>query len=210
MLNPSLQNFRVTFGENFFSSGVIEKYDDYLFHQNTPFNTMKACFHESIQSLNIPGLNISPLIIQGLNNTGNNPYADGQSFQAATTSVAYAGSDSWWNVLETTVLTVTFRNNILNWMLCYENMYKYYLRQRTVSEFTIILDMMDSAEIPIIRIIAKDCFVANMPGMEWSNAQAFNESKTFDVGFQFNDLDVQFNVPDWNKINFNLISKTKK
>ena len=59
----------------------------------------------------------------------------------------------------------------------------------------------------MIRIVASDCYIVTMPGMEWSNAQAFNESKTIDVGFQFNDLDVQFNVPDWDKIDFNLIKK---
>lgn len=207
MLNPSLNNFQIEFSEEFFPEEITQKYDDYLFHMNSPFKYMKSNFIESIQQLNIPGLNISALIVQGLDNTGidpRNPRFNPVGFPHTTTNRAYEGNEPWYNLIESTVATISLRNNILNWMYCYEIFYNRYRREHRVDQFQLRLIMMDSAEIPMIKFVMSDCFISTLPGLEFAFNQSFNESKTFDIGIQFNQLDVEFNVPKFKKLSIGL------
>lgn len=210
MINPSLSNFQIEFGEEFFPEEITKKYDEYLFHLNSPFKYLKSNFMESIQQLNIPGLNIQALIIQGLDNTGvdpRNPALNPVGFPHATQNRAYEGNEPWWNTLETTTFTVSLRNNIINWMYCYEMFYNRYRREHRVDQFQVRLIMLDSAEVPMIKFVMSDCFLSTLPGMEFAFNQSFNESKTFDVGIQFNRLDVDFYIPEFKKLSINLKSK---
>jgi hypothetical protein len=210
MINPSLNNFQIEFSEDFFPEELTKKYDEYLFHLNSPFKYLKNTFMESVQQLNIPGLNIQTLIIQGLDNTGvdpRNPALNPIGFPHTTQNRAYEGNEPWWNTLETTTFTVSLRNNILNWMYCYELFYNRYRREHRVNQFQTRLIMLDSAEVPMIKFIMSDCFLSTLPGMEFAFNQSFNESKTFDVGVQFNRLDVEFYIPEFKKLSINLKSK---
>lgn len=205
MLNPSLQNIEIQFSSDFFPQELTQKYDDFLFQMNHPFKTLQSNFMESIQQVNIPGLNISPLIIQSMDNTGvdpRNPALNPIGFPHATQNRAYEGNEPWWNVLEGTIINVTLRNNILNYMYCYEMIYNRYRRQNRVNQFNTYLILKDSAEIPMMQFSAIDCFLVQVPTMEFSFMSSFGESKSFDIGIQFNKLDVDFNIPDFkqNKI----------
>lgn len=205
MLNPSLQNIEIQFSSDFFPQELTQKYDDFLFQMNHPFKTLQSNFMESIQQVNIPGLNISPLIIQSMDNTGvdpRNPVLNPIGFPHATQNRAYEGNEPWWNVLEGTIINVTLRNNILNYMYCYEMIYNRYRRQNRVNQFNTYLILKDSAEIPMMQFSAIDCFLVQVPTMEFSFMSSFGESKSFDIGIQFNKLDVDFNIPDFkqNKI----------
>lgn len=205
MLNPSLQNIEIQFSSDFFPQELTQKYDDFLFQMNHPFKTLQSNFMESIQQVNIPGLNISPLIIQSMDNTGvdpRNPALNQIGFPHATQNRAYEGNEPWWNILEGTIINVTLRNNILNYMYCYEMLYNRYRRQNRVNQFNMYLILKDSAEIPMMRFSAMDCFLVQIPTMEFSFMSSFGESKSFDIGIQFNKLDVDFNIPDFkqNKI----------
>ena len=64
--------------------------------------------------------------------------------------------------------------------------------------------MMDSAEIEMIRMTFSNCFVATLPALEFSSQTTFNESKTIDIGIQANKIDVDFNIPDFKKVNITL------
>lgn len=208
MLNPVLQNFRVQFDSNFFPQEITKKYDDYLHHLNHPFKTMELSLHESIQSIQIGGVNIQPLTVTGMDNTGSDPrnYSRNQpyGFPHVTNGAAFEGNESWWNTLENTTFTVTFRNNIINWMYCYEFAYKHYLREKQAPLFGFQLTMMDSAEVEMIRLSYYQCFIINLPGLEFSYNQSFNESKTIDVTIQANKIDVDFNIPEFKKLDIKL------
>lgn len=207
MLNPSLQNFQVQFGPEFFPEEIATKYSDFLFGLNHPFKTIESNLHESIQTIQIGGVNIQPLIVQGMDNTGvdpRNPKSNLYGFPHTTNNAAYEGNEPWWNSLENMQFTVTFRNNIINWMYCYEMAYRRYLRENRVDLFTFTLKMMDSAEIEMIRITFNQCYIVTLPGLEFSFNQTFNESKQFDVGIQANKIDVDFNIPEFVKRNITL------
>lgn len=208
MLNPVLSNFQVQFNDNFFPQEITKKYDDYLKHLNHPFKTMYSSLHESIQSIQIGGISLQPHIVEGIDNTGIDPrnpsYNKPYGFPHVTNGIAYEGNQSWWNSLENTTFTVTFRNNIINWMYCYEFAYKHYLREKCAPLFRFTLKMMDSAEVEMIRLIYNQCFIINLPGLEFAYNQSFNESKSYDVSIQANKIDVDFNIPEFEKINIKL------
>lgn len=214
MLNPNLQNFQIYLSDDFFPEDITEKYTNYLKHVNHPFKNLKDNFLESIQQMTIPGVNMQPLLIAGMDNTGqdprnpnlNQPYG----FPHTTQNRVYEGNEPWWNNLSETTFTLTLRNNIINWMYCYEMFYRRYLRENRTNQFQAVLTMMDSAEIPMIKFTASDCFIITLPPLEFAFNTAFGESKTIDVGIQFNKFDVDFNVPNFKKLNINLTSKNKK
>ena len=66
MLNPILSNAIIQFGNGFFPEQLTEKYDTYLYRVNYPLKTFRGYFHETIQSLSIPGLALQTTEMVGL------------------------------------------------------------------------------------------------------------------------------------------------
>lgn len=195
MNNLLLSNFRISLNDYFFPDNITTKYEDFLFHKNYPFKTMKGYLHETIQELNIPGLNISGIKVEGLNNTGINGI--GNSYAQVTSNRQYPGTLPINDIIEDTVVSIVFRNTLINYIFCYEILHKFYKRQREVTDFGISLIMMDSAEIPVIRFNLSDCYINKIPGLNFSYVQNFNQSKTFEIGFAFNKFDVDFCIPSF-------------
>jgi hypothetical protein len=215
MLNPSLANFKVAFSSNTFPKKLTEKYDKFLFQKNTPFKNIQDYLLESIQTVVIPGINLNTVTVAGLQNLGKNSWTNGgnnpfgqptgaDGFPHSTVNAIYPGTAPLNEVVDSTILTITFRNSIINWMYIYELFFSYYKRTRDIKEFSIYLDMLDSAKVPMIRFSMSYCFVATIPGLEFSFANQFNEAKTFDASFVFNKFDVNFLVPEFNQTTVNL------
>lgn len=205
MINPDLSNFRPIFGDNFFPEIVTKKYDKYLFHKNYPFKTMEAYFYETIQNVSVPGVNLQTIAVNALQNLGKSGgQIPGYGVPNSTINRVYPGTASENDTIDGVTINITFRNTILNWMYCYEMLKLYYRRTRTIKDFYFILEMRDSADIPMIHFKLSDCFISMMPGLEFAFNQSFSESKTFDIGFTFNQLDVLFVVPGFNLEEINL------
>jgi len=202
MLNPILSNFRIDFDDNFFPIELTQKYDDFLFYKKSPFKSIKTHFYESIQQLNIPGINLSLMTVNSLMNLGKNP--DLTNFPQTTVNKIFPGTAPLNEIISGTSVSITFRNSIINWMYCYEVLYSYYKRTRNIKDFQITLTLSDSAEIPMIRWKFSKCFTSELPALEFAYNQSFSESKTFDATFTFNEMDVDFIIPsfDLNKVNF--------
>jgi len=201
MINPVLSNFQVVFGSSFFPKEVTEKYDKFLFTKNYPFKSLESYFYETIQNIDMPGINLSTIVANGLPNLGLNP--TGNLKGGTSINRHYQGTANQNDIIDGISVNVTFRNTILNWMYCYEILYKHYARKTTIKDFSLSLVMKDSAEIPMINFALGDCFISQMPGLSFSYNQAFNESKTFDVGFTFNKFDINFLLPDFDLLNIN-------
>src|ERR1035437_1032579 len=116
MINPILSNYRIDFGDNFFPDTITTKYDKFLFQKNYPFKTLKGYFYETIQNTDIPGINLSPLSINGLMNLGQNP--DIKNFPSPTINRQFPGTAPLNEIFEGTAINITFRNTVLNWMYC--------------------------------------------------------------------------------------------
>ena len=217
MISPVLSNFIVQFGENFFPLSITEKYDKFLYARNYPLKDMRSYLHETIQIVSIPGEQLNILTMSGLNNTrlsgkpGKSLYDLGNALDNGTdvftppvTTRQYAGNDPQSDLLESLTLTVTFKNSVLNWLYMFEWFYKYYKRNRGVSEFDMNLIMMDSAQIPIIKFYLSDIFVSKTPGLEFAYNASFNESKTFDLDITFNKFDIEVIIPGYDTEILNL------
>jgi hypothetical protein len=205
MINPVLTNTKIHFSDDLFPEEFIKKYNDFLFHKNYPLKNIGAVIYESIQNIEIAGINLNPLIVQSINNTrGSSLNKSSNGFPHTTINRGYPGTDPINNIIDNQVLTITMRNNLLNWMYFYEVCHGYYKRTRNIDLFDIIITALDSAEIPMINFRLKNCFVQTLPGLSFSFNSAFNETKTIDVGIFFNEFNVEFLIPSFNleKINF--------
>lgn len=202
MINPNLSNFQLDFSSEFFPIELTKKYSDFLFQKNYPFKELESYLYETIQNVDMPGINLVTIIANSIGNLGNNP--DFGNISATTINKIFPGTASQNEIVDGSAITITFRNTLLNWMYCYEVMYSFYKRKRSITDFQLMLTMRDSAEIPMIRFVLSDCFVSTLPGLSFSFNQAFNESKTFDIGFTFNKFEVQFLIPGFDLKNINL------
>ena len=193
MINPVLSNFRVDFGDSFFPDSITKKYNEFLHYKNNPIRDIASLIYESIQEVTIPGITLSPVAVIGLNNTGKNP--DPKNFNHTTVNKYFPGTASQNEIIESTTVTITFLNRIINWMYCYEILHSYYKRSRNIDDFYMQLSMMDSAEVPMIRFLFGKCFISTIPGLTFSTNQSFLEAKTFECTFTFNKMDTNFVIP---------------
>lgn len=203
MLNPSLGNVTVYISSNFFPECMIKKYNDWLFHLNSPIKLFPDVFVESIQNITVPGFTTPNIAVENLPNGGRNGFHQGD-IHASTMNRFFEGHQPWFNVIEGSLLTLGFRNNIINWMYCYEMLYGRYRRNERVEQFQIIITVHDSADIPMIKYVFSDCWIEMLPALEMSFNASFNETKTFDVGVKFNRYDVEFCIPEFKKTDIDL------
>ena len=194
MLNPVLSNVQIQIGDNFFPENITKKYDDFLYARNYPLKTMRACLHETIQNFTMPGIDLKTFTVEGLNNQRN---ANRKDFPNPVTQRTYPGHEPYEHILSNMSITITFKNNILNWLYCFEWIYKYYKRTREAFEFDVTVTMLDSAEIPILRFRLSDCFESSTPELEFSYTESFLTSRTFDMTFTFNKFDVTMLLPEF-------------
>ena len=89
-------------------------------------------------------------------------------------------------------------------MYLFELCYTHYKRKRQTKVGTIYLIMHDSADVPNIMFNMSRAFISNMPGLEFAYNESFSESKTFDVTWTFNQLDVKFLIPQLKQETFRL------
>jgi hypothetical protein len=209
MLNPSLNNFSVMFSSEFFPEFLIQKYDNYLFHKNYPFKTMQSLIIEGIQSISVPGIGLQTITVTGMENTGSNPRQKTdqhghKDFPAPTNNRVYPGTSPLSEISEGQIVTISYKNYLINWMYMFEIYWGYYRRSRTLDLFNITLTMKDSSEIDQIRFRLEDCFLTSLPNLVFSFTQAFNESQSFDVGFIFQKYNVDFCTPSFDLETINL------
>ena len=57
------------------------------------------------------------------------------------------------------------------------------------------INMLDSAEVPMLRFHIEDSFVSQLPPLEFAYNGSFSESKTFDMTLVFNRFHVMATVP---------------
>lgn len=201
MLNPDTSRYSIIFSDELFNTDLIGKYDDFLFHLNYPIKDIKSLIEESVQTLTIPGFSLSNLIVSGLRNLPNNPNT---KISEVTTNVQFPGTAPLYEILTDTKINITMRNNMFNWLYFYEVFRGYYARQRTQSTFDVIVALYDSNNTKIFNFIFGGCFISDIPPLEFSFNQSFNETKTIDVGISFQTLNAQFDLPQFNKTNIKL------
>lgn len=201
MLNPVLSNFQIMIGDDFFSEDITTKYDNFLFKRNYPLKSFYAYFHETIKTITIPGFEMPTLEIDALNNMKlSAPGSD--NFIHPVSKYTVAGHEPYENMLTSKTFIITFKNTVLNYMFVFEWMYDFYKRKRDKNVFPIVMTFMDSSDTPMMRYTFAKSFPISLPNLEYSFNNIFDESKEFDVGFQYNNFNVDFVIPDFNSTTF--------
>lgn len=188
LLNPSTSNFQLSFSPSFYDKVIDTKYNDFLFHQNSPIKNINALILESVQSLEIPGDDMESITASQVGGVNGHEYT-------------YSGTANVTSILESTIITITLRNNLINFMRLYEYKNAYYARPRRVQMFDLNLTLCDSANIPMMNFCFQDCFIRGLPGLTFAYNSEFNESKTFDCKIQFSRFTPTFIIPEFNKTN---------
>lgn len=211
MLNPSLTNFTVTFGNNFYPDELTKKYNNFLFHKNYPFRTINGLVNESIQSIQIPGISLNIQTVTGLENTGKNPRNvkdknGNPDFPHTTIQRHYPGTASMNEIYDSNQVVIGFKNYLINYLYFWEILFKYYKRSREVELFPITICMKDSGEVDTIKFSLIDVFISGLPNLLFSYNQSFNDpTLSFDLTCTFNRMDVDFIIPNFNINEIDLI-----
>lgn len=188
LLNPSTTNFTISFSSSFYNETIDGKYNDYLFHTNSPLKNIGDIILESIQSVNVTGFELQEVSVNNLG--GSNGF-----------NKSFAGTANESDILEGQNFTITFRNNIINWMRMFEFAKAYYKRTRTVDLFDTTIMFMDASNVPMMYFVFTDCFISAIPGLTFAHNSEFNESKTFDAKISYTRLEPHFMLPNFKKIN---------
>jgi len=157
MLNPNTDKFYIEFSSNFYENQYTKKYNDFFFHMNGPIKSLIESIKASIQTANIPGLNISPTEINNLGNLKNVDLGKlgtkPNNMTETSVNRQYIGNRPFDELLNSKIININFKNNVLNWMFFYEYFRDYFSRSRTVLDFSIIITVMDSGELPQLQFI---------------------------------------------------------
>lgn len=188
---PPLNNFRIDISPVFFRTNIVTKYDKYLFNRNYPIKSFEGYFHETIQSFDIPGIDLKTLLVESL------PNMRGNDGNPTSVNISYPGTSNENDIITASVLTITLTNTLLNFAYCYEMLHKYYKRKRDINQFFVTITIKDSADIPMLRFHLGGCFLSSIPPLSFAYNGSFNESKTIDIGITFNDFDVELLIPEF-------------
>ena len=198
-LNPLTDKVQLDISDDFFPTKMTERYDTFLFHKNLVIKNIKGIIMESVKDFSIPGINLSTIAINYLNNSrlygGGNVGSSGGLVTPTSTNRIFPGTENKNNIFESPTFQLNLRNNIINWMYFFEYLNRYNNRDRDVSEFYLTITVMDAAEIPMMQFLLKDCFISTTPGLEFNHADSFNESSVIGFGITFNELSVKFIIP---------------
>lgn len=195
-LNPLTDKVQLDISDEFFPTKMTERYNSFLFHKNLVIKDIKGLILESVQDFGIPGINLSTVAVNYLNNSrvfGKGP-GGGLTVPTSTNRI-FPGTENQNTIFENPTFQINLRNNILNWMYFFEYLNRYYKRNRDVDFFYITITVMDAAEVPMMQFLIKDCFISATPGLEFNHNIGFNESKVINFGITFNELSVKFIIP---------------
>lgn len=195
-LNPVVDKFRVFIGGDFFNNSISKRYDNYLYNKNYPLKNIEEVIYESINNVNIPGFQLPELTIEGLSNIGNN---NNYPIDNPVTQMTLPSEVSQMETFESQEITLSMRNNILNWLYIYEIYYNYFSRDRKVNVFPIYVTILDSAEIEIMRFEFGACYVSGMAGLEFATNNGFRESRIIEARIRFNSMNIETLIPDFKK-----------
>lgn len=192
-LNPVTDKFKISL-IGAFTNDITKKYDDYLFSKNAPIKNIEESVYESIVGCTTPGFNLNTQTITGMPNISGGTRPNTPS----NTNMIVPSNTPLLETYESTTFTINCRNNTINYMFFYEMFYSNYNPNNEYRFVTIILDIFDSAEIPMMRYKFGNAFLTSMNGFELNTNNNFREAKTIDLVFTFNRLDVEFIIPGFN------------
>ena len=179
--------------KDFLPTEVEEKYTSYLNKDSYTLTTAIDYLNESIQGISMPG--ISGLTMVQQQHGSNGMVRNGKKINVeASHEITYLGTGNPLEKIEKE-FKVTFRTNqgLLNYFMLYETAFHYACREyEWECEPVMFIEILDEngTVIAIVKFI--DVHMNGIEGLEFNYSKIEREANTFDVTFNFNNIDFEY------------------
>ena len=195
-LSPRFDLFRFVLPLDFLPKSIEEKYYKLLSQNAGVLQKPIDYLNESIQSISIPGiseLNINQNQIS-YNGIKRSQQKLGKINVEPTHEQTYLSSDNPLAKISKE-FKVTFRMNqgLYNYFMIYETIFHRYLKNIGEQQDKVfMIDLLDETGKITSRIKLFDVFINGIDGLDFTYSKVDRESSTFDVTFNFNNIDFVF------------------
>lgn len=192
-LSPRFDLIRFSLPKTFIPKEIEEKYTSYINKDSYTIRTAIEYLNESIQGINIPGLNGLTYVQQqrGLNRiTRNNSRLNVEPMH----EINYMTPENPLEKMDKE-FKVTFRNNqgLFNYFMLYETAFHYACREfRGDAESVMYLEILSEDGTAIAKVTFFDVHMEGIEGLEFNYSKVEREAGTFDVTFKFNNIDFEY------------------
>lgn len=192
-LSPRYDLIRFALPKTFIPKEIEEKYTSYINKDSYTIRTAVEYLNESIQGINIPGLNGLTYVQQqhGLNRIKRN---DSRLNVEPMHEINYMTSENPLEKMDKE-FKVTFRNNqgLFNYFMLYETAFHYACREfRADAEPVMYLEILSEDGTAIAKVTFFDVHMEGIDGLEFNYSKVEREAGTFDVTFKFNNIDFEY------------------
>lgn len=202
-LTPRYDLFRFLLPKDFLPKEIEDKWKKFINREPGVIATPIDYLNESIQSITIPGM--SDLnITQPQHSTNPIHRASSDGHNLGRINVEPSQNNNYRspaNPLEKIErkFTVTFRFNqgLYNYFMLYETLFHRYCKHLNYEDGEdFYIDILNEDGVAITRIHLMQCLMDGIDGLEFGYDKVDRQSDTFTVTWTFNNIDMDFNIPE--------------
>ena len=192
-LSPRYDLIRFALPKTFIPEEVEQKYTKYINKDSYVIKSAIEYLNESIQGINIPGLNGLTSVQQqhgrnGITHTGKRLNVEPMH------EINYLTPENPLEKMEKE-FKVTFRKNqgLINYFMLYETAFHLACREfRGDAESEMYLEILSEDGTAIAKVTFFDVHMEGIEGVDFNYSKIEREAGTFDVTFKFNNIDFEY------------------
>ena len=192
-LSPRYDLFKFELPKDFIPPEVNEKYQKILSANAGVLTTPIDYLNESIQGINIPG--IENLTTDQQQHSFNDiKTARGKiNVEPSRQNTYKSVSNPLDNIDKTITITFRFNQGFYNYFLLYESIFWKVCKPLDYkNEEILFIELLDETGKIIARIKFYDCHVDGIDGLEFNYSKLERDTGTFDLTLKFNNIDFAF------------------
>lgn len=194
-LKPRFDLYAFNFPKDMFPQELIDKYNEVLYKNSSVITNIVDYVNESIQSISIPGINAEP-VEQNHRETNSNRVSSNHANYEPSHTYAYTSISNPLEMIDKEFkVTMRMNQGLYNYFFMYENFFYAVcknINNHPIKEFKI--QLLDETGKIISNILLKNLVITSLDGLDFTYNTVERESKTFEIGFRFNNIDFDFVV----------------
>jgi len=192
-LSPRYDLFKFELPKDFIPPEVNEKYQNILSKNAGVITTPIDYLNESIQGINIPGIESLTTDQQQHSTNAIHPAMGKINVEPARQNTYKSVSNPLDNIDKTITISFRFNQGFYNYFLIYESIFWKICKPLDYkNEEVLFIDLLDETGKINARIKYYDCHVDGIEGLEFNYSKLERDTGTFDVTFKFNNIDFVF------------------
>ena len=181
ILNPKLSNFYIQFPKGFFSKKITDKYIKYINKQDIPFDNVEQYINHTIQSINIPGMNIDTV----------------EQIRQFGKKITYKSSTPVQDLFNKD-FNITFRlvDGFINYFIILDSILNF-LNFANDELFTtdIPVRILDNEGNVILSVLFKDVLITGISSLDLNYTNNNNMmSENFSLSFRYNYINMKLEI----------------